>query len=471
MIVPGFRISWLLVLALTVIAAGSAELEAAAPFDSSQPVFPLKVSENKRYLVDQRNVPFLIVGDTPQGLMGRLSERDAEIYFADREAHGFNTAGWIDVTCAGHDYPDNVNATTPDGIRPFLGFVSGATDYQHYDLGKPNEAYFARLDHIVQIGADHHQAVFLDPMETIGWLSVLRNNSLKAAYAYGQYLGRRYKRFPNVLWLNGNDFNSWRNPADDALVQAVAKGVRSVDPDQLQTVELNVFTSSSFDDPAWIPLSALNSTYTYSPTYMQMLHSYNEKPVAPTYLVEAHYDLENVGKPPDLGTPAVLRREEYWTMLTGGAGQFYGNAYTWSFKAGWQTHLDTPGVAQLKLWKEFFAALTWQDLIPDQDHAILTAGFGTYGSLQTRVSESDYCTAAGTPDGSMVVVYMPTARTITINMGALRGSTRARWFDPAIGAYHKIPGAPFANRGRHQFTPPGKNHDGDTDWVLLLDAL
>ncbi|MFZ0591548.1 MAG: DUF4038 domain-containing protein, partial [Bryobacteraceae bacterium] len=328
MIVPGFRISWPLVLALTVIAAGSAELEAAAPFDSSQPVFPLKVSENKRYLVDQRNVPFLIVGDTPQGLMGRLSERDADIYFADREAHGFNTAGWIDVTCAGHDYPDNVNATTPDGIRPFLGFVSGATDYQHYDLGKPNEAYFARLDHIVQIGADHHQAIFLDPMETIGWLSVLRNNGLKAAYAYGQYLGRRYKRFPNVLWLNGNDFNSWRNPADDALVQAVAKGVRSVDPDQLQTVELNVFTSSSFDDPAWIPLSGLNSTYTYSPTYMQMLHSYNEKPVAPTYLVEAHYDLENVGKPPDLGTPAVLRREEYWTMLTGGAGQFYGNAYT-----------------------------------------------------------------------------------------------------------------------------------------------
>lgn len=102
--------------------------------------------------------------------MGRLSEHDAEIYFADREAHGFNTAGWIDVTCAGHDYPNNVVGTTPDGIRPFLGFLSGGTDYQHYDFTKPNEAYFSRLDHIVQIAANHHQAVFLDPMETIGWL-------------------------------------------------------------------------------------------------------------------------------------------------------------------------------------------------------------------------------------------------------------------------------------------------------------
>ena len=104
------------------------------------------------------------------------------------------------------------------------------------------------------------------------------------------------------------------------------------------------------------------------------------------YLAEAHYDLANVGKPPDFGSPSVLRREEYWTMLTGGVGQFYGKAYTWSFKAGWQSHLDIPGVAQLKLWKEFFTALPWQDLVPDQKHTILTAGFGTYGTFETRVS-------------------------------------------------------------------------------------
>lgn len=460
--------TFVVLLALTAAGAGTAKLQAGAA--SSAPVFPLKVSPNRRYLVDRRNVPFLIVGDTPQGLMGKLSEPDAEIYFADREAHGFNAAGWIDVMCAGHDYPDNANAATPDGLRPFSGFVPGGTDYQHYDLGKRNEAYFARLDHIVRIAAHHHQAVFLDPIETIGWLPTLRNNGPGAAYAYGQYLGRRYKYFDSVLWLNGNDFNSWRDSTDDALVQAVAKGIHSVDPGQLQTVELNVFTSSSFDDPTWIPLIALNSTYTYSPTYMQMIHSYNQKPVAPAFLVEAHYDLEDVGKPPDLGTPAVLRREEYWTMLSGGKGQFYGNAYTWSFKAGWQSHLDTPGVAQVQLWKEFFTALPWQDLVPDQDHSILTAGYGTYGTLETRVSQSDYATAAGAPDGSVVVAYMPTARAIAIDMGALRGPARARWFDPTNGAYIDVPGSPFPKSGSHSFTPPGKNHDGDSDWVLLLDA-
>ncbi len=462
----------LVALTLLVPVVGVARLAATPPQASgkSSAAYPVKVSANRRYLVDQNNTPFLIVGDTPQGLMGRLSEAQADTYFADRQAHGFNTAGWIDVACAGHDYPGNTAAATPDGIRPFTGYVSGGTDYTHYDLTKPNEAYFTRLDHIVTLAAKHGILVFIDPIETIGWLPTLRNNGMAAAYAYGKYLGRRYKVFANVAWLNGNDFNSWKDPKDDALVEAVARAIKAEDPEHLQTVELNVPTSSSFDDPTWVPLISLNSTYTYSPTYMQMLHSYNQKPVAPTYLMEAHYELEDVGGPPDYGTPSVLRREEYWTMLSGGKGQFYGNRYTWSFAPGWESHLDTPGVMQLMLWKNFFSSLPWQELVPDQDHTVVTAGLGNYGTLQTRVSQSDYCTASKTPDGSWVIAYMPTARTITVNMATLRAPAKAKWFDPTSGAYLTVPGGPFAKTGTRQFTPPGRNHDGDDDWVLLLDA-
>ena len=65
---------------------------------------------------------------------------------------------------------------------------------------------------------------------------------------------------------------------------------------------------------------------------------------------------------------------------------------------------------------------------------------------------------------------MPTARTITANMASLKAPANARWFDPTNGAYAIIPGGPFANTGTRQFTPPGNNHDGDSDWVLLLVA-
>src|ERR1700689_3390184 len=164
----------------------------------SSPAYPVKVSANGRYLVDQNNTPFLIVGDTPQGLISRLNEKEIDDFFADRQAHGFNTMGWVDVLCSGRDFITNIYATTPDGIRPFTGFLPGGTDHTYYDLSKPNEAYFQRLPHNSPLGAKHNLLIFIDPTETAGWLQTLRNNGLAAATAYGQYLGNRYKKYPNV---------------------------------------------------------------------------------------------------------------------------------------------------------------------------------------------------------------------------------------------------------------------------------
>ena len=168
-----------LLMALTLLGSTmtAAQVNSANPKESGQRVaFPLKVSANHRYMVDQKNMPFLMVGDRPQGLMSQLTEEEADSYFADRQAHGFNAMGWIDVTCAGHDFPDNEDSHTVDGILPFTGYVSGATDYEHYNLGKPSEAYFTRLDHIVMSAERHGILVFLDPMETNGWLPTSRNN-------------------------------------------------------------------------------------------------------------------------------------------------------------------------------------------------------------------------------------------------------------------------------------------------------
>jgi len=86
------------------------------------------------------------------------------------------------------------------------------------------------------------------------------------------------------------------------------------------------------------------------------------------------------------------------------------------------------------------------------------------------VSLSEYCTAAKTSDGSFVVAYMPTQRTITVNMSRLKGPAMASWFDPTSGKFQTIAGGTLQNSGLHQFAPPGKNRDGDGDWVLVLNA-
>jgi hypothetical protein len=127
--------------------------------------------------------------------------------------------------------------------------------------------------------------------------------------------------------------------------------------------------------------------------------------------------------------------------------------------------------AAASICKTFFSSLPWLDLLPDQDHTVVTSGLGTYGTLDTRVSQSDYCTAAKTPGGVCVIAYLPTARTITVNMARLKAPAHGAWFDTTNGAYTKDSGGPIANAGTRPFTPPGKNHEAADDWVLVLDGL
>jgi hypothetical protein len=176
--------------------------------------------------------------------------------------------------------------------------------------------------------------------------------------------------------------------------------------------------------------------------------------------------------PDEYGTPSVLRRQEYWAMLSGGKGQFYGNNYTDDFMAGWKNFVDTASVTQLMIWHAFFSSLPWQDLVPDQDHMVVTVGFGTPGHDKDQASKVDFCTASKTEDGSVVVAYMPTPRAITVNMSSLKAPATAKWFDPVSGSYIIVPGGPFANVGTRNFAPPAKVNDnyGDGDWVLLLVA-
>ena len=119
--------------------------------------------------------------------------------------------------------------------------------------------------------------VFLDPIETGGWLSTLRTNGPAKAFAYGRFLGRRFRGVPNIVWLNGNDFQNWRSPSDDALVLAVAKGIRSADHTHLQTVELDYPTSGSLDDERWRTVVSIDAAYSYRPTYARVTQEYGRR--------------------------------------------------------------------------------------------------------------------------------------------------------------------------------------------------
>jgi hypothetical protein len=429
---------------------------ASASSARATPAFPLHVDPTNRYLMDSNNAPFMMVGDSPQALIGNLSEQLADVFMANREKYGIN-ALWVNLLCDSYT-ACNSDGTTFDGIVPFT--TPG-------DLSTPNPAYFDRAAKMIALAAKHHQVVLLDPAETGGWLSVLESNGAAKSRAYGKFLGKRFKDMPNIIWLNGNDFQNWSDPAADAVVSAVAKGIRATDPDHLQTIELNYYVSDSLDDPTWRGIAGLDAVYTYRPTYAKEQSAYARAQFKPTFLVESNYEFEQNGGT-DGGSPANLRHQEYWTMLSGTTGQLYASHYTWTLQGDWRHNLNTPGAKQLRLMRQAFEFKAWYELVPDLDGKVLVNGRGHHSNTDS-IDTDTYATAASTPDGRLVMAYMPNSRTFTIRMSKLSGRVTAKWYDPTNGAYTKI-GSGLRNSGTRDFTPPGTNSAGDGDWLLVLTA-
>ena len=133
---------WALVAALG--AFGSPPARAASSY-----AFPLKVSSNDRYVVDQNGTPFRIQGEAAWSLLSNLTYSEAETYLANRAAKGFNA---VLVNLIEHkfavDAPKNRN-----GDPPF----TTANDYR-----TPNPAYFAFADSIIDLAAAKGMIVLLD---------------------------------------------------------------------------------------------------------------------------------------------------------------------------------------------------------------------------------------------------------------------------------------------------------------------
>ena len=419
--------------------------------------FPLRVSKNHRYLVDRRGVPFMVVGDSPQALIGNLSVKAAAAYIANRRAAGFD-ALWVNLLCKTYTGCRS-DGSTYDGIAPFL---------RKDNLSTPNPAYFKRAAAIVQLARRAGMVVFLDPIETGGWLDVLRSNGTSRDAAYGRFLGRRFRGFRNIVWLSGNDFQTWKNQADDAVVRAVALGIRSADPAALQTVELDYPRSASRDDRRWRGIIKLDAAYTYFATYAKVLREYERRPPVPVFLLEAGYEFEE-NTPSSYGDPQTLRRQEYWTALSGATGQFYGNHYSWQFADGWKRRLDTQGSAQFGYLVNLLVRRPWFRLVPDLRHRLVTKGYGTF-TPNRNVASSDYVTTASMPDGKLAISYLPEGGTIRVDTKRMAGRVLARWYDPTSGTYTTVQGSPFAARRSLDLTAPGRNHEGDRDWVLVLTA-
>lgn len=190
--------------------------------------------------------------------------------------------------------------------------------------------------------------------------------------------------------------------------------------------------------------------------YEAALEEWSKSDIMPFVLGESQY--EGSGKiDNDMDSPQVIRRQAYWTMLCGGAGEAYGSDL-WNFPSDWREIMKYPGAFQLGHFKRIFESISWWTLIPDVKHQAVVAGFGEW-------SKPDYVTIAVSADKKLLMSYLPQIQPVTVDFGFLSGENfRIRCYNPATGATVKdltIKG----EKVRWLATPPGEDH------VLLIEAF
>jgi Protein of unknown function (DUF4038)/Putative collagen-binding domain of a collagenase len=471
----------------TVIAAIAAIvtcLGAGAEIASAAPVFPLKASANGHYLVDQNNVPFRIQGDSPWELIHAVTATDADTYLANRAAKGFNTLLMELVerkSRAGSPAPADKN-----GDLPFLkqlggSAYTGATVLA--DLSTPNDAYFAYVDTVLAKIAAQNMAMLITPLyvgyggdttpgvNNEGWSAEMNANSSASCYAYGQYVGDRYRNQKNIIWVEGGDW-TLQPPTPTAMrtcmlqvMQGIKDGKGNGGSSVLQTAHW-VRGQMSTDDAGFAPQMNVNSVYPFPTSVASMCRTaYGRSPVLPAYVIEAYYEGEHSM------TRDGLRQENYYAVLECIGGYVFGNAPLWLFDVGWQTAMDAAGSLDTQRAGALLNALAWQNLVP--------SNLGTLAGTLLVTGGADIAAGgdvAAAASSTALVAYLPSTgtgtRAVTVNMAVLGGPGRARWYNPTNGIFTDITGGAYTlpNSGTQSFTSPGNNGTGTNDWVLVLDT-
>lgn len=400
------------------------------------PVFPLKISQNARYLVDQNEKPFFMNGDTPWSLAVTLKQDEVVSYLEQRSRQGFNA---IIINLIEHYFGGPSNAY---GELPFT--TPG-------DFSTPNEKYFAHADWIINKAAEQGMLVVLTPAylgflcAEQGWCQEMLASGPEKCREYGRFLGNRYKDFNNIIWMHGGDAEAGRAMNE---LRAIEEGIAEVDTVHLRTAHCSRQKSGldCYDEP-WLDI---NTTYSdCSQTPARIFDDYHRSRSMPFFYIEGTYENEGASQ-------KCLRSQAYWTILGGGSGHFFGNNPIWFLGDGWNEALNSDGAQSMLYMRALFQSREWHKLIPDYQHELIISGYGDLNS-------NDYVSSAITSDGNTAISYLPSGNAVRVDLQKLSGSKiRAWWYDPATGFVNEI--GDFFSDSIAAFTPPSSD-----DWILVLD--
>jgi hypothetical protein len=419
----------------------------------------LRISENKRFLQFEDGTPFFYLGDTGWELFHRLDKAETEKYLENRREKGFTVIQAVILAEL-----DGLNTPNAEGNKPLID----------NDPLKSNEAYFQHIDWVIKKAQE--KGLFIGLLPTwgdkvdkqwgVGPVIFNKDNAFK----YCQWLGNRYKDYPNIIWINGGD----RNGGGDnlAIWDAMGKGIKSVDNNHLMTVHPLGERSSSewFHASEWLDFNMIQTGHgqrSYAIYKRLLIKDYELKPVKPTFDGEPRYEDHPVSwKPEIMGwfDDADVRQAMYWGIFSGGFGNTYGCHPMWQMKTpeeqaiglvrnNWYDVLDLPGAWDLIHARRLMESRPYFSRIPDQS-LIGTPYF----------PETDYVVA--TRGEGYAFVYFPTGWAADIILDKVGAKEiNISWYNPRDGETKFV--EKVSGKGIKNFKPPTAGRGND--WILILD--
>ncbi|WP_353718458.1 glycoside hydrolase family 140 protein [Dyadobacter sp. 676] len=453
---------------LTLLCAALIVTEKAAHSQSKA----LKISENKRFLADQDGKPFFWLADTGWLLFTRLTREEADRYLADRQQKGFSVVQVMvvqalrSVNVYGDSALINRNLDAPK-TTPGDSF-GNAEEYDYWD----------HVDYIVGRAAERGIKIGMVPI----WGNAVKNGKTSAAQAtaYARFLAKRYRDYPNIVWINGGDIQGDVVPE---VWDAIGSTLRTEDPNHLITFHPfgRMQSSKWFHDREWLDFNMFQSGHrTYAQdneardlrygedNWRYVEADYARRPVKPVLDGEPSY--ENIwhglhDKTQPVWTADDVRRYAYWSVFAGACGFTYGNNAVMQMRnprthpepdpkvSYWDEAIHDPGAGQMVHLKNLMLSKPYFERVPDQS---LIAENGERYDRLLATRGRDYA-----------LIYTWNGRNMKVNMGKIGGAkVNASWYDPRTGQTVVL--GKFENKGIKIFDPPGEVRNGN-DWVLVLE--
>ena len=433
----------------------------------------LRVHKDGRFLETADGRPFFWMADTAWELFHRLTREEILLYLQKRSAQGFNV-----VLAVALAEVDGLRVPNRQGAYPLKKNKAGNFDPSLPDADGP-DSYWDLVDYA--FGEAERQGIYLAFLPTWGdkynashWGKGPEVFDSKNAKVFGQWLGARYGKFKNLIWVLGGD-RPLQTEHHFSVIRSLVEGIKSSGSQHLITFHPPGVSSSSlpFPDETWLDFHLTQTGHgtETAPHYEVLEKDYRLTKPKPVVEGETNYEDHPIGFKAANGyfDQVDVRRSSYWALMAGSLGITYGHHCVWPmrtqednladpwsdnyFLMDWRTALDRPGASQIRHMKTLFESRDFFSRVPDQ--SLVIKNFEGMNHIQA-------CRGNG-----YAFVYLPNGIGVTVRLGVLGGKTlMARWFDPRLGTFVDYDN--FPNTGERFFRPPlqGRDHD----YVLVLDS-